>query len=593
MREVWKTLKELLPLLPTDARSYLTRYVVVSCLLTVLDIGAVMLLALCLSPMLRGAPISLPVVGTLGTGFYVWIILGISLLILIKTALTLLQNWFATRRFSTFELEIGKRLFAAYIKAPWTERLKRSSAELVRLGDVGVAASTSGFLLPLIGLPAQVAGFVVIVVVVVIAQPATAVITVIYLGLIMLLLTRVVSTRSVVAGRTARDYASKVAALMTDMVTALKEITLRNKADEVATVVLRNRRHASLARANLNFLGAMPRFVLDTSLVGGFLLVGVFGYITGGLTAAVGAIALFAVAGFRLIPTLTGLQSIITTTTANVAQVRAAITDIRSATSYLEHAERVGHDPINGTPRMLRLENVEYHYPGSNLPAVTGINLEIPMGTTLALVGSSGAGKTTLVDILLGLLVPTSGRISIDGQSLENVLAAWRSRVGYVPQDVAVFDGTVAQNVALSWEDDKIDPERVGAALKKAQLLDVVMSRPHGLNSRVGDRGMSLSGGQRQRLGIARALYSDPLVLIMDEATSALDTKTESDVAFAIRQLRGEITIISVAHRLATIRDNDLVCYMQDGAIRDRGTFEELIDRVPNFAEQAQLAGLA
>lgn len=593
MKVVWQTFRELIPLLPSDARSYLVRYVVISCLLTMLDLGAVTLLALGLSPMMRGAPISLPVIGAVGQSYYVWFILGISVLILVKTVLTLAQNWFATRRFSTFELAIGQRLFAAYIRAPWTERLKRSSAQLVRLGDVGVAASTSGFLLPLIGLPAQVTGFLVILVIVVVAQPATALITVVYLGIIMLLLTRVVSTRSVIAGRTARDYASKVAGLMTDMVTALKEITLRNKADEVAKVVWDNRRHASLARANLNFLGAMPRFVLDTALVGGFLLVGAFGYITGGITAAISAIALFAVAGFRLIPTLTGLQSIITTTTANVAQVRAAITDIRAARGYLEHAERVGHDPIKGTPRVLRLDAVEYHYPGSQSPAVTGINLDIPMGTTLALVGSSGAGKTTLVDILLGLLVPTSGHISIDDQNLEDVLADWRSRVGYVPQDVALFDGTVAENVALSWEADKVDREAVAAALQKAQLYDVIMARPHGLDSRVGDRGMSLSGGQRQRLGIARALYANPLVLIMDEATSALDTKTESDVAFAIRQLKGEITIISVAHRLSTIRDNDVVCYMQDGTIHDRGTFDELIARVPNFAEQAQLAGLA
>jgi len=593
VKEVWRTLRVLLPLLPADARSYLVRYITISSLLTVLDIGAVMLLALCLNPMMRGAPIAMPLIGTIGPDRYVWVIAFVSALILVKTLLSLLQNWFATRRFSQFELAIGERLLAAYIKAPWTERLKRTSAQLVRLGDVGVAASINGFLLPLVGLPALITSFLVIVAIIVVAQPLTALITVVYLGLIMLLVTRLVSPRSVAAGKTARDYGLKINSLMTDMVTALKEITLRGKADEVARVVQENRKHASLARSNINFYGTTPRMVLDTSLVGGFLLVGALGYVTEGISAGISAIALFAVAGFRLIPTLTGIQGIITTTTSNVAQVKAAITDIDAAQGYLERAERVGHEPIVGTPRVLHLTNVAYHYPDHEKPAVSHIDLEIPMGSTIALVGSSGAGKTTLVDILLGLLVPTSGRIAIDGQNLEDVLADWRSRVGYVPQEVALFDGTVAQNVALSWEDDQIDRAQVEAVLKKAQLWDVIMTRPGGLDSRVGDRGMSLSGGQRQRLGIARALYSDPLVLIMDEATSALDTKTESDVAFAIRQLKGEITVISVAHRLSTIRDNDLVCYMQDGTIHDRGTFDELVSRVPNFAEQAQLAGLA
>jgi ABC-type multidrug transport system fused ATPase/permease subunit len=593
VKEVWRTLRVLLPLLPVDARSYLVRYITISSLLTVLDIGAVMLLALCLNPMMRGAPIAMPLIGTIGPDRYVWVIAFVSALILVKTLLSLLQNWFATRRFSQFELAIGERLLSAYIKAPWTERLKRTSAQLVRLGDVGVAASINGFLLPLVGLPALITSFLVIVAIIVVAQPLTALITVVYLGLIMLLVTRLVSPRSVAAGKTARDYGLKINSLMTDMVTALKEITLRGKADEVARVVQENRKHASLARSNINFYGTTPRMVLDTSLVGGFLLVGALGYVTEGISAGISAIALFAVAGFRLIPTLTGIQGIITTTTSNVAQVKAAITDIDAAQGYLERAEKVGHEPIAGTPRVLHLTNVEYHYPDHEKPAVSHIDLEIPMGSTIALVGSSGAGKTTLVDILLGLLVPTSGRIAIDGQNLEDVLADWRSRVGYVPQEVALFDGTVAQNVALSWEDDQIDRAQVEAVLKKAQLWDVIMTRPGGLDSRVGDRGMSLSGGQRQRLGIARALYSDPLVLIMDEATSALDTKTESDVAFAIRQLKGEITVISVAHRLSTIRDNDLVCYMQDGTIHDRGTFDELVARVPNFAEQAQLAGLA
>ena len=591
MAIIWKTLRQLLPLLPERARSFLTLFVVVSSALALLDIAALGILAISLTAMVQNQPVALPLVGSIGTDGYIWILATVSGLIIVKSVLSIGLQWMATRRFAKFELEIGDRLFEAYIRAPWTERLQRNTAQLVRLADVGIASATAGFLLPIITLPTLLTTFISIVAVLVIAQPMTALITVIYLGLIGAVLYYWVSRKSVEAGRVNRDYSFRVASLMTDMVGALKEITLRNKAGEVAGVVHANRIHTTRARSNLSFLGAVPKFVLDAALVGGFLLVGGAAYAFGGMTEAIAAVALFGVAGFRLVPSLTGFQSIISTTSANVPQVRAVIGDIFAARGYLEHAERIGHQPLKDEPRVLELRGVAFGYPGAARPAVSDIDLVVPMGSTLGLVGASGAGKSTLVDILLGLLIPSSGSISIDGQPLENVLAAWRSRVGYVPQDVALFDGTIAQNVALSWTDD-IDFDRVRTALTRAQLWDVVTTRDGGMQAKVGDRGMSLSGGQRQRLGIARALYGDPLILVMDEATSALDTKTESEVAKAIRDLRGDVTIVSVAHRLSTIRDNDQVCFMRDGGIAARGTFDDVVRDMPDFAEQAALAGL-
>ncbi|REJ07584.1 ABC transporter ATP-binding protein [Microbacterium bovistercoris] len=599
MKLVTKSYNELMGYLPADARAYLVRYIVISCLLTVLDIAAIMLLALSLAPMIARAPINLPIIGEISAGSYIWLIGVVALLILVKSVLALLQQWFATRRFADFELEIGRQLFDAYIKAPWTYRLGRNTAQIVRIADVGIANAVSGFLLPIVQLPSLIVSFVLILGIIVVAQPVTAVITVVYLGLIMALLYWVVSGRSVQAGRVSRDYSFKVATLMTEMMQALKEITLRNKTGEVAEIVQYNRAFSTRARANLNFLGSVPGFVLNAALVGGFVLVGGVAYVAGGagesgMQEALAAVALFAVAGFRLVPSLTGFQSIVTRTTANVPHVQAVIFDLQVSEKYLEVAEKLGQEPIDGSPKTLTLSGVSFGYPKhEDTPALHSIDLTIPIGSSLALVGSSGAGKSTLVDVLLGLLVPQQGTIALDGQDLNDVLAAWRERVGYVPQDVSLFDGTVAQNVALAWDDSEIDFDKVRAALERAQLWETIEQREGGMRDRIGERGMSLSGGQRQRLGIARALYSDPLVLVLDEATSALDTKTESKVTEAIRGLKGEVTIVSVAHRLSTIRDSDLVCFMQDGTIADRGTFDELVARVPNFAEQAQLAGLA
>lgn len=591
MKLIWKTLRSIVPLLPARAQRFLWMYVISTSALAILDVAALMLLAVSVTSMVQLDDVTLPVIGTITSDGYIWIIATVATLIITKSALAVTLQWFATRRFATFELEIGDRLFDAYIRAPWTERLKRNTSQLVRLADVGIANVTSGFLLPVLGLPQLLCTSAAVILVLVVANPVTALVTMVYLGFIALILYFWMSRKSVEAGRVNRDYSFRVASLMTDMVAALKEITLRNMAPDVAKVVHDNRIHTTRARANLGFLGAFPRFVLDAALIGGFLLVGGVAFVMGGAAQAISAVAVFAVAGFRLVPSLTGFQAVLTQATSNVPHVTAVISDIEAAEGYLERAERIGHDPLTSEPRTLVLSDVAFTYPGSERPALSGVNLTLPIGSTLALVGSSGAGKSTLVDLILGLLEPTEGTVRLDDQSLHDVMAAWRSKVGYVPQDVALFDGTIAQNVALSWTSE-FDRDRVETALRRAQLWEIISKRAGGMDGRVGDRGMSLSGGQRQRLGIARALYSDPLVLVLDEATSALDTKTEADVTSAIQELRGDVTLISVAHRLATIRDHDQICYMRDGGIAATGTFDEVIEAMPEFAVQARLAGL-
>ncbi|MBE7699546.1 ABC transporter ATP-binding protein/permease [Oerskovia sp. Sa1BUA8] len=591
MKLIVRTLRNLLPLLPPRGRRFLLLYVIVTSALALLDIMAIGLLALTLTPMISGKDMEIPLVGTVGEGGFVPVLLVASGLIVLKGVLAVLLQWAATRRFAEYELEIGDRLFDAYIRAPWTERLKRSTAQLVRLADVGIANVTAGFLLPVVSLPAQIVTFVAVLGVLVVAQPATAAITLLYLGLVGALLYFGVSKRAVQAGRVNRDVSFRVASLMTEMVGALKEITLRDKATEVARVVHDERKFSTRARSNISFLGAVPRYVLESALVGGFVVVGGFAYLTGGSEGALAAVALFGVAGFRMVPSITAFQSVITQTSSSAPHVTAVLADIAAAERYVADAETVGRAPLDAEPQVLELRDVSFTYPGATTPALRDVDLTIPIGSSLALVGSSGAGKSTLVDLLLGLLVPSDGSIALDGRPLVDVLAAWRSRVGYVPQDVSLFDASVAQNVALTWGDDA-DPERVREALRRAQLLELVESREGGIHARIGDRGISLSGGQRQRLGIARALYVDPLVLVLDEATSALDTKTESDVTRAIQELQGEVTVISVAHRLSTIRHADQVCFMKDARIEARGTFDELVRDIPEFAIQASLAGL-
>lgn len=588
---ILRTLRRLVPLLPARAQRFIGGYIAATSLLAAIDVAAIALLAISLGSIVTGSDIDLPLIGPIGADSYVWFLLGISVVVIVKAFASLALQWHATRRFASFELEVGDRLFDAYIRAPWTDRLSKNTAQLVRLADVGIGNTIGGFLLPVLTLPTLVVTSAAVIVVIIIAEPVTAIITIVYLGGLAGLQAWVISKRAVQAGRVNRDFSFRVASLMTDMVSALKEITLRGKAGEVARVVHDNRVHSTRARANIHFIGSVPRFVLDAGLIGGFLLVGGVAYVLNGPSGALASIALFGVAGFRLVPSLTSLQSVLTTTQANSAHVQAVLDDIAQSRGYIERAEVIGHHPIDGSPRALRFTDAAFTYPLSSVPAISGVNLEIPLGSSVGIVGSSGSGKTTLVDMMLGLLSPTEGDLHLDATNLDDVMAAWRTRVGYVPQDVALFDGTIAQNVALTWSGD-VDDERVERALRRAQLWEVVQERAGGVDARVGDRGMALSGGQRQRLGIARALYNDPIVLVLDEATSALDTKTEADVVDAIRSLKGEMTVISVAHRLATIRDNDLIVFLARGRLIAHGSFDEVRRAVPEFAEQASLAGL-
>lgn len=592
MNKVRATLKELMPLLPVEAQRFVRFFGAASAVLALLDTIALGALTLILTRLMSGSStMTVPVLGTIPIEKGVLLLLGAAALMVLKAVLNIwLQRW-ATYRFAHFEQQIGKRLFGAYIRAPWTERLKRSSAEVVRMVDVGIANTISGVIVPWAQMPTNVLIFVGSLLVIIALQPATALITFLYLGTIAAVMYVWISRRSFESGKTNRLAGTRMVAVVTEMISALKEITLRDKADEVAETVFQYQKEAALSRSHIRFLGAVPRFVIDIALIGGVILIGTIAYIQGGLTQAMVSVAVFGIGGYKMVPAITSIQALSNQMNSALTHAEAVVRDIRDSERYIAESEDIGKEEIPERPKALTLTDLEFTYPGATAPALSGVNLQIPIGSTVGVVGASGAGKSTLIDLLLGLLVPSSGSITLDNADLTDVLASWRRRVGYVPQDVTIFDGTVAQNVALTWSDD-IDEARVIDALEKAQLLDTVMERQGGIHERVGERGMAISGGQRQRLGIARALYVQPLVLVLDEATSALDTATEAAVAKAVRDLRGEVTVISVAHRLSTIRNYDQIVFMKNARVAALGTFDEVVAAEPDFAMQAALAGL-
>lgn len=592
MKSLWKIVTELFDVLPRGAKPFYIWYSVITGLLAILDTLALALIVLTVTPLVSGKPITFPVLGELPVTAGPWIAVVVCALFISKGIFAVVLHWFATRRFAKYELEVGDQLFRNYMRSSWEVRSQMSTAEVTRIVDTSMANTNLGFILPISQIPGNALTFVAVLLVLVVADPLTAVIAFVYLSCISLVMMLLITRRAKLAGEHNRHFSYRVATIMTEMVDALKEVTLRNKLNEVGSVVSTNRARATRARANMSFLGVVPKYAFEAALIGGFLLIGGTSFLIGGSNAAIASVTLFAATGFRMIPAMNGVQGAMTNASANEIFAKDVIAQLRAARAREKAEAATAEDTavLPAAPAMLELSDVSFRYPGTEREVLRGLSLRVPFGKSLAVVGPSGAGKSTLIDILLGLSEPTSGQMTIDGTPLSALMHQWRGRVGYVPQRVALFDASIAQNVALTWKAD-YDAERVERSLSRAHLGDLV-ARGKGIEEAIGERGQSVSGGQQQRLGIARALYSEPFVMVMDEATSALDTATENRITESLGELQGDVTFITVAHRLATIRNYDQVCYLDQGRILGSGTFDEVVAQVPDFKLQATLAGL-
>ena len=342
------------------------------------------------------------------------------------------------------------------------------------------------------------------------------------------------------------------------------------------------------ARGHHGWLINVPRIAIESIFVACVVLVIALATL-GGKPAheLVPLLGLFAYAGFRLIPAANRFLlhvDAVRGAAAAIDRLRAHVEEFRAETAPLPAGDRA---PAVHFHSLLQLDGVSFRY-GDDQPLVLkDVSVTISRGQSIGVVGPTGAGKSTLIDILFGLLQPTTGRVTVDGVDIRDARGSWQRRIGYVPQAPFLFADTIRRNIALGIAAEQVDERRLREALLLAQLTDFVDSLPAGVHTRVGERGIRLSGGQRQRVAIARALYNDPDLLVLDEATAALDNKTEREVTSAIEQLRGRKTLIVIAHRLSTVQRCDALIFLSAGRVEAVAPFAELMRESAAFRAMA------
>jgi ABC-type multidrug transport system fused ATPase/permease subunit len=374
-----------------------------------------------------------------------------------------------------------------------------------------------------------------------------------------------------------------------------REALIRGRIDFYVNLIGEDRLKLSKASAEMFFMPNISKYVIETGVIVGAVIISFSQFLLGNSSHAVLALAVFMAAGIRIAPAVLRIQQGVIGIRTSLGSARPTMELIDSLNLITEKtADFISDQNLKRSDFRpeIEVQNITFSYPSAAKKALDDISFSVPRGTVLAIVGESGSGKSTLVDSLLGVIKPDAGQITISGYSPLTSVKIWPGSVAYVPQNVVISQGTIKANLALGFDQAMFSEEEYEHALEIAQLNDFVNSLPSKMHTIVGENGAKLSGGQRQRLGIARALMTEPSLIVLDEATSSLDSATENSLSEAILKLRGSVTLVIVAHRLSTIRSADSVLYLSSGKKLAFGTFEQVRKAIPEFDAQANLLGI-
>ncbi len=503
-----------------------------------------------------------------------------------------------TRRMAVFLAGVEARaahLIARISLGQGLEKLKRHSREEIYFAvQSGSPAAFNSILNSLGTVIAELTLFVLMIGAFFIVDWTAALAAMAYFGVIAISIHLLIGTWAEKAAEKVTQATIEGNSAIGDLGEVVRESSISRTQEHFFQRILESRQRAASGSANQFVLSGMPRYIIETALLLAVALFALWQATLGDIATAAGTLGVFLSGGLRLTASLIPLQNALVA----IQQYTPAA---KSALSLLESEEVSRFVNATSTQPILQkviadsgalevsFHSVTYRYPDAQTPAVKDLVLQIAPGQQIALIGPSGSGKSTIADLLLGLLVPSEGRILIDGESPDVISKLNPGILGYVPQSPGMVRGSIAMNIALGVAPKDVDPVRLDEAVNKAHLTDLVESLPQGLDTDIGKRRNELSGGQIQRIGLARALYSRPKLLVLDEATSALDAKSEDIINSALDQMRGEVTVVLIAHRLNTVQRSDVVFLVEAGRISASGTFQELLKGNKTVEDLAQL----
>jgi len=524
------------------------------------------------------------------------LILGGSAVVLL-VGRTILSIFF-TRRILFFLSRRGARISADLISRLLSQPLllvqSRTTQETVYAVTTGVERIVLQVLATAVVWIADLSLLLIMIVGLLVVDPTTALSTFLVFSLLAFFLYRFMHIRAGSLGIESSDLNIRSNEKIVEVFASYRESVVRNRRDYYAREIGELRYSLANSSAEIGFLPYVSKYVIETTVVVAAVLIGAVQFALQDASHAIATLAIFLAAGTRIAPAVLRLQqgSIYIKNGLGLSVPTLDLIDALGNAPMVENVDDTVDAIHDGFIAEIVVENVTLTYPGKEEPAIEDVSLTIPAGSSIAFVGPSGAGKTTIIDVLLGVLNPDSGKVLISGLPPLLAVAKWPGAASYVPQDVVISAGTIRENIALGYPIAEATDELVLGALQVAYLDGFVSGLPDGIDTQVGERGARISGGQRQRLGIARAMFTRPHLLVLDEATSSLDGETEANISDAIHALRGSTTVVIIAHRLSTIRNADKVVYLSKGKVLATGTFDEVRKAVPDFDLQAKIMGL-
>jgi len=524
-------------------------------------------------------------------------VIGISasLFLILKTGISIILTRKTLFFLSQKSAVMSSSLISNILSQNLTFIQSRSKQEILFMTSEGVRSITIGLIGTCVNLLADISMLIILFLGLLVVDTTVASLTLFFFAMIGFLLYSLLQTRAHQIGVKDSELTVKSNEKIVEVLSSYRESIVHNRRSFYAFEIQKIKSALAKLIAEQAFMPYISKYVMESAAVLGSLALSAYEFSTKNAVYAVATLSVFIAASSRIAPAALRVQQGLLTVKNSSGIANATLTLLEELThgkNLIPSADReISFSYQNFIPSV-ELDNVKFSYPGSNSLVLDSISLSIHSGESIAIVGPSGAGKTTLIDLILGLLNPQGGTVRISNVSPLTAIEKWPGAISYVPQDAYISQGTIRQNVSLGYPKELATDQLVMTAISQAQIDEFIANLPEGLESSAGESGVKMSGGQRQRIGVARALFTSPRLLVLDEATSALDSQTEKDLSDAIQKLKGKTTVIIVAHRLSTVRMVDQVIYLNNGNLVAKGTFDEVRSQVPDFNTQARLMGL-